>query len=160
LLRTPISASQYRSRRFCANFLNLSKFHLRVKLNLYSTFGISYCLLSVCFAGNSDCESSPAGKKKRPLQAVSHCAKYQTSTGAKCARAARAHRRSTPGSCNGLFSLGIPYRGSGALASPDPTNSIHYLSFPLPSSGRLKRHREATYLGRLLFVPYCMLLTA
>jgi hypothetical protein len=42
------------------------------------------------------------------------------------ARATRAHRRSTPGSCNGLFSLGIPYRGSGAIfpTSPDPTNRL------------------------------------
>ena len=43
---------------------------------------------------------------------------------------------------------GIPYRGSGALASPDPTNSFHYLSFPLPT---LRAGPKAT--GRL----YCLL---
>jgi hypothetical protein len=55
---------------------------------------------------------------------------------AKAARAARA-RRISPGSCNGLFSLGIPYRGSGVLlpTSPDPTNQFHHSSFPLPSIG-------------------------
>jgi len=43
---------------------------------------------------------------------------------------------------------GIPYRGSGALASPDPTNVFHYLSFPLPT---LRAGPKAT--GRL----YCLL---
>jgi hypothetical protein len=38
-----------------------------------------------------------------------------------------------------LFSLGIPYRGSGALASPDPTNQ-------LPTWGRPHGHREAPLL--------------
>ena len=40
LLRAPISAFDYRPRRFCANFLNLSKFHLHVKLNLCFVSGI------------------------------------------------------------------------------------------------------------------------
>ena len=42
------------------------------------------------------------------------------------ARAARARRSWSPGSCNGLFSLGIPYRGSGVFlpTSPDPANQL------------------------------------
>jgi hypothetical protein len=38
-LRAPISAFDCSFRRFCANFLNLSEFHLHVKLNLYFVFG-------------------------------------------------------------------------------------------------------------------------
>jgi hypothetical protein len=41
---------------------------------------------------------------------------------------------------------GIPYRGSGATASPDPTNQFHYFGFPLPTWGRPHGHREAPLL--------------
>jgi hypothetical protein len=39
LLRLPFSAFDRVCRRFCANFLNLSNFHLRVKLNLFLRLG-------------------------------------------------------------------------------------------------------------------------
>ncbi len=42
---------------------------------------------------------------------------------------------------------GIPYRGAGALASPDPTNQFHHFRFPLPSFGAgHSGHREALLL--------------
>jgi hypothetical protein len=54
-----------------------------------------------------------------------------------------------PGSCNGLFSLGIPYRGSGGLLqpSPGPTNRPP----TLPNPGRTAVHREAPLLNLQLF---------
>ena len=47
-----------------------------------------------------------------------------------------------------LVLCGVPYSGSGATASPDPTNSIT-TCFPLPSSGRPIGHREALYCNFL-----------
>ncbi len=42
---------------------------------------------------------------------------------------------------------GIPYSGSGASASPDPSNLFHYFGFPLPSIGAGRTgHREAFLL--------------
>jgi hypothetical protein len=42
---------------------------------------------------------------------------------------------------------GIPYSGSGALASPEPSNLFHYFGFPLPSIGAGPTgHREAFLL--------------
>ena len=72
---------------------------------------------------------------------------------AKIARATRARGRSTPGSCNGLFSVGFP-TGAQRCAlrtSSNPTNEFHYFSFPLPShlnldGGRPHGHREALLL--------------
>jgi hypothetical protein len=54
---------------------------------------------------------------------------------AKIARTARARGRLAPGSCNGLFSLGIPYRGLTVQQrnTSNPTNEVPSLSFPLPS---------------------------
>lgn len=46
-----------------------------------------------------------------------------------------------------LVLCGIPYRGPGALASPDPTNWFHHFCFPLPSCGAgHSGHREALLL--------------
>ena len=101
---------------FLCNFLRIPNLNHTVKLNLFLRRGRpTHCWRSILA-----CEFSICLTRKAPAQKVSHCAKYQTTT--RLAQAARACRRYTPGSRNGLFSLGIPYRGPGALASPDPTN--------------------------------------
>ena len=69
----------------------------------------------------------------------SHSAKYQRSTGAICARATKAHRRLTPGSCNGLFSPGISLqRAWGLLPHPTQTNQFHYFASHFPIGQALK----------------------
>ena len=72
-----------RLRRFGANLLKLSKCRLRVKQN---------------FRPN---------QHQQPVRA----AQISKIDPAQSARAARARGRSSPGSCNGLFSAGITYRG-------------------------------------------------
>jgi hypothetical protein len=113
-----------RHQRFGANLLKLSKLRLRVK------------------AQNSSEPNSAT------LVALRKKIKERP---AKNARATKARGRPAPGSCNGLFSLGIPYRGSGgnSSTSPDPTNQLPtslYGAGPpllaLPRSG----HREAPLL--------------
>jgi hypothetical protein len=89
-------------------------------------------------------ESAPKKQERCKSPKGSAQRKYQRTTGQKLAEPLGARRRSSPGSCNGLFSLGIPYRGSGAgkaekqpqtPTSPDPANEFHHSSFPLPSIG-------------------------
>jgi hypothetical protein len=78
--------------------------------------------------------------ESRPI-AQSRCAKFQRSPSAKGARATRARGRSTPGSCNGLFSPGNSLQGfrrglKTSLNQPNERSSIHF-SFPLPSDRAL-----------------------
>ena len=63
-----------------------------------------------------------------------HAAQNIKERPAKYARAARARGRSTPGSCNGLFSAGFPTGVQGRL--PHLTQRT---SFPLPSTGQATR---------------------
>ncbi len=62
---------------------------------------------------------------------VTRCARYQRTTSKACSKRQEILEplgftgELAPGSCNGLFSLGIPYRGSRVrrgVLSPDPTN--------------------------------------
>jgi hypothetical protein len=46
---------------------------------------------------------------------------------------------------------GIPYRDSGATASPDPANQLHYFSFPLPSNGAGHMATGRLYCSSLTF---------
>jgi hypothetical protein len=74
--------------------------------------------------------------RRIPCLKASRSAKYQRSTGANRARAAKAHRRLTPGSCNGLFSPGNSLQGfRGLLPHPTQRTSIT-TSFPLPTTGQ------------------------
>jgi hypothetical protein len=102
--------------RFCANLLKLSDFNQPVKADPNS--------------GNL------AGKLTGEEAALRKNLKYQP---AKFARAAKARGRSTPGSCNGLFSLGIPYRGCGGSCLTRPNEPGPSLGFPLPSTGQAIR---------------------
>ncbi len=96
-----------RLRRFGANFSKLSEAWLPVKRRIASNH------------------------HRQPVRTAQNI-KYQP---AKIARAARARGRLAPGSCNGLFSLGIPYRGLTVRSriTSNPTNQVPLLSFPLPS---------------------------
>lgn len=80
------------------------------------------------------------------------CAKSQRTAGKTCPSPLGARGRFTPGSCNGLFSLGIPYSGSGLRHSAphliQRTNSITSASH-FPHLGQAHPSCRAT--GRL----YC-----
>ncbi len=75
---------------------------------------------------------------------------------AQCARATKARGRLSPGSCNGLFSLGIPSRGLRRGSKPASTNPTNQLPNSLdscptsPNRGRPTKlasgHREAPLL--------------
>jgi len=106
-------------RRFCANLLKLSNFHLHVNPNLLFVRGRANSV------GGSfpDCESQTGREAESSIQ------RFRTAQNIKQrpderSRTAKVRRRITPGSCNGLFSLGIPYRGPGVISSPDPTNQL------------------------------------
>jgi hypothetical protein len=107
--------------------------------------GRSNSLLAVfpaCKAYQHDKNSNSDRNSSRPKP--SRSAKYQRATNAP--RLSRLR-------LTGVFSwvlqwlvlCGIPDRGSGAFASPDPTNQ-HHNCFPLPSWGRPEGHREALFL--------------
>ncbi len=117
LLRLPDSAFDRIHRRFCANLLKLPDFHIRVKLNRPSTGGRSNSMLAV--VPRVRISTGREGKSPIPRRRATQISKIDRQ---KNTRAARAHRRKTPGSCNGLFSAGFPTGVSGALASPDPAN--------------------------------------
>jgi hypothetical protein len=122
LLRRPLLAYYCILRRFCANLLNLSDFHLHVKLNRFSPprplkhdvgglflrFGIR-----------------PAGKKKSRSDA-SHSAKYQRAT-SNMRPSRLGSREMNSRVLQWLVLCGIPYRGSGMRhlrISPDPANQL------------------------------------
>jgi hypothetical protein len=98
LLRSPYSAPKSSYRRFCANLLKLSEFYLQVKLNLAFFRREPRSLRSVAQRkiSKSDQQNMP-----EPLGLAGGINSWVLQW---------------------LVLCGIPYRGSGALASPDPTN--------------------------------------
>ena len=105
-------------RRFCANLLKLSDFRLRVKLNLLRP-GPLKLVVGGSFPG---CEFDQPGRE-RPVQKC-RTAQNIKERPAISARADRARRSQNSWVLHWLVLCGIPYRGSGATASPDPTNQL------------------------------------
>ena len=111
-------------RRFCANFLKLSKIHLLVKVNRRSARSRSNSLwtvvprLQLSISQAARCRSTHRAAQNIKERPAIH------------ARADRARGRISPGSCNGLFSVGFPTGVQGRL--PHLTQRT---SFPLPSDG-------------------------
>jgi hypothetical protein len=103
----PLPTSGDSRGRFCANFSKVSNFRLQVKANRRLLFRFP-----------------PWGSRS---------AKSQTATG-KTPAFARAKRAEEvlPGQCNGLFSLGIPYRGPGCLLA----SGAQRTGLPFPAKGR------------------------
>ncbi len=81
--------------------------------------------------GQGKNSSEPSGQPVRAAQNIKE-------RPAKSARATRARGRSSPGSCNGLFSLGVPYRGPGVKQPPHLTQrtSSITLASHFPQRGR------------------------
>ncbi len=78
--------------------------------------------------------SQPRLPNRHPLPAHRAAQNSQTSNRQKArARSARTRGISSPGSCNGLFSLGIPYRGSGYVLQP---RLAQRTGLPFPSTGQ------------------------
>jgi hypothetical protein len=102
--------SSYRC--FCANLLNLSDFHLSVKLNSYPRTQLRKVPLKTCPWRSLRRTNPDFPERRKLLVRRVRTAQNIKERPDKNSRAARARRRSTPGSCNGLFSLGIPYSGS------------------------------------------------
>jgi len=117
-----------RLRRFGANFSILSNRRVPVKLNFCRNHGHQPVRVAQKI-------------KERPTQ---------------CARATKARGRLSPGSCNGLFSLGIPSRGLRRGSKPASTNPTNQLPNSLdsgptsPNQGRptnlASGHQEAPLL--------------
>ena len=82
----------------------------------------SPCANPICLAGKT-----PAQKHRAALNINERPANR--------ARAAKAHRRLPPGSCNGLFSEGFPTEVQGRLPRLNQRTSIT-TCFPLPSTGQ------------------------
>jgi hypothetical protein len=97
LLRSPISVYKGSYRHFCANLLKLPHIDLQVNVNfLPGSLFVNRLIMGTTQPGNLRFAQRKISKSDQR----------------KITRADRARRRSSPGSCNGLFSLGIPYSGS------------------------------------------------
>ena len=129
MLPSPISAFYSIRRRFCANPLNLSNFHLHVKHDRFSPQGRSNSMLA---EGSSDAIFDRP-ERERSHSETSRSAKYQRAT-SKTRPSLWGSRELNSRVLQWLVLCGIPYRGSGALASPDPTNQL-----PTSLIGQAKR---------------------
>jgi len=66
---------------FCANLLNLSNFHLHVKLNLFPRFRTAQ---TRCWRFSPACEVQTSREEISSFSKVSHSAKYQSTTSNLC----------------------------------------------------------------------------
>jgi hypothetical protein len=123
-------------RRFCANFLNLSNFllyvnHLFSSL-LYRIEGLSNSKLRVI----PRCDE-PKSVDLSPVRISSFAQRKTFKQRPASLGPLRARGSFSPGSCNGLFSVGFPTGVRGLIpTSPDPSNQLCFL---LPTSGGAQR---------------------
>ena len=115
LLRLPISRFDCAYRHFCANFLTISK-------PTYSVKPTRHFRRRPLQHHVDGCSSVANGGRLQPkgvLRQFRAAHKYQT-TASDTARASEARGRYSPGSCNGLFSVGFPTGALGILTLTRP----------------------------------------
>lgn len=105
------------SQRFCANSLNLSNLHHLVNFNL----PLRPRPLKLNVGGTFLACESRLADREMPVQNL-RAAHHLKDRPASNAGADRARRELNSRVMQWLVLCGIPYRGSGALASPDPAN--------------------------------------
>ncbi len=136
--RGPRLASQVSS-NLCADLFSLfafaSAFYRRSRLSQFTVsfaFRQPFCfyslaepLIIVDSGCNSASKHSEDSQRSAPVKSLLRkLRKNNQQKRETFARANLGSRRFLSGSCNGIVLCGIPYRGSGALASPVPTNRL------------------------------------
>lgn len=130
MLRSLLSRFTASSSVFSANFLSLPDFHVLVNPCLFFALRPPNSLLAVgSLPANSTVDWNLSPLKKSAPRKISMIDR------AFSARATRAHRRNSPGSCNGLFSVGFPTVAQGLLPRLTIRTSITTASH-FPQSGQ------------------------